>query len=162
MQEMNGLWWSQIEAIVPVPQGSLVYLVEKDMRHGNCSPAPVVSLLGRHLQMGLRATRRRMRALLEHRMVPLPLIRNFTLVPVRVRRGPGPLWGYVVYERAVFYRSVDEPPFRTIVYFDDGRSIGTLLAPGTLRKVWREAVVARRQEEKYFDRRFNLANPGEE
>lgn len=156
MQELEGQelagrqWWKELEAIMPAEQGAVLYFKKEQVILENYSPAMVVNQLARRLGVDVGAMRRRLRTLLGRRMVPLPLLPNLTLVPLPVRKGPGPLWGHVVFERAVLYRRVKEEPFRSAVYLDDGTVILTLLAPGTLRRVWREAIIAKKEERRHY------------
>lgn len=151
MEELAGRqWWKELRAVMPVENGSVLYLKERQLFLEKCSPAMIVNQLAHQLGVDPRALRRRLRKLLGRRMVPLPLLPDLTLVPVRVRQGPGPMWGYLVYEQAILYRRIQEPPFRSAVYLDDGVVIPTLLTAGTLRRVWRETILAKREERRYY------------
>lgn len=137
-------WCEDIQAIAPKPSGSILHLTNRQVEVDNFPPAVVVHMLARHLGQDLSAIRRRARAILGRRMVPLPLASNLTLVPVRVSQGPGPLWAYIVFERAVLYRHIEEVPMRTAISMEDGTTIRTLFTPGILRRIWRETTTAKR------------------
>lgn len=163
MQEIEGPelrgrhWWRELRAIMPAEQGSLLYLQDERVLLKDYSPAMAVNQLARCLGVDLGALRRRVRSLLGRRMVPIPLLPDLTLVPLPVRQGPGPLWGLVVFERTVLYRQIRQESFRSAVYLDDGTPLLTLVGTGTLRRVWREALAAKKEEQ----RRYLLPRPPE-
>lgn len=144
MEELESAWHEDLLAILPAEQGSRICFKNHRLLLTEYTPAVVLHQWARQLGIDLALTKRYLRRLLNRRMVPLPLLPNLTLVPLPVRRGPGPLWGYVVFEEVLLHRRLNDSPFRSAVYLEDGTIVATLAAAGQLRQIWREAQAAKK------------------
>ncbi|HHY61166.1 MAG TPA: hypothetical protein GX504_11145 [Clostridia bacterium] len=88
------------------------------------------------LDVGLVKARGR-KVLKSRREVPLALVPELVLLPVKRREAPmkdaGTI-GYVVMAQVAGWEEAPEPPYRTRIFFQEGSFLDVLTAPATFRK----------------------------
>lgn len=98
----------------------------------------VLAHLARLFSLDVSLVKARGRKVLKSRReVPLALLPELVLLPVKRREAPmkdaGSL-GYVVLAQVAGWEEAPEPPFRTRIYFQEGSFLDVLTTPATFRK----------------------------
>lgn len=141
--------WKRIAAIIPGESGTEVLVLDHPRYH-DLRPIPeIVAGLAHFLGSDLAVCRQRSREILgRNSLLPLPLQRDFLLIPLRLQPFPTRArlaYGYVVRKHLLMYQEVS--PRASRLYFGDGQS---LTAYHSLRQIETFVAEATRVQQRYW------------